>query len=93
MNIYVKIIHFLHFYFVKKQMHNSFSHCCLANAVSKVYVFLLHTSADGRTITPLAVSLCLQLVFYVVVQTLYTLGHSLSLIALTTGSAILCLFR
>uniref|UniRef100_A0A3B3VS77 Vasoactive intestinal peptide receptor 2 n=1 Tax=Poecilia latipinna TaxID=48699 RepID=A0A3B3VS77_9TELE len=33
------------------------------------------------------------LVFYVVVQTLYTLGHSLSLIALTTGSAILCLFR
>uniref|UniRef100_A0A1A8PL19 Vasoactive intestinal peptide receptor 2 n=1 Tax=Nothobranchius rachovii TaxID=451742 RepID=A0A1A8PL19_9TELE len=34
-----------------------------------------------------------KLVFYVVVQTLYTLGHSLSLIALTTGSAILCLFR
>ncbi|KAG7250717.1 hypothetical protein CRUP_016042, partial [Coryphaenoides rupestris] len=30
--------------------------------------------------------------FYMVVQTLYTLGHSLSLIALTTGSAILCLF-
>uniref|UniRef100_A0A3P9Q3T6 Vasoactive intestinal peptide receptor 2 n=1 Tax=Poecilia reticulata TaxID=8081 RepID=A0A3P9Q3T6_POERE len=38
-------------------------------------------------------SVCPQLVFYVVVQTLYTLGHSLSLIALTTGSAILCLFR
>uniref|UniRef100_A0A3B3DGW4 Vasoactive intestinal peptide receptor 2 n=1 Tax=Oryzias melastigma TaxID=30732 RepID=A0A3B3DGW4_ORYME len=34
-----------------------------------------------------------KLVFYVVVQTLYTLGHSLSLIALITGSAILCLFR
>uniref|UniRef100_A0A8C2ZSK8 Vasoactive intestinal peptide receptor 2 n=1 Tax=Cyclopterus lumpus TaxID=8103 RepID=A0A8C2ZSK8_CYCLU len=34
-----------------------------------------------------------KLVFYVVVKTLYTLGHSLSLIALTTGSAILCLFR
>ncbi|MEQ2185230.1 hypothetical protein GOODEAATRI_016100, partial [Goodea atripinnis] len=34
-----------------------------------------------------------KLVFYVVVQTLYTLGHSLSLIALTTGSVILCLFR
>ncbi|XP_008291439.1 vasoactive intestinal polypeptide receptor 2 [Stegastes partitus] len=34
-----------------------------------------------------------KLVFYLVVQTLYTLGHSLSLIALTTGSAILCLFR
>ncbi|XP_061776742.1 vasoactive intestinal polypeptide receptor 2 isoform X6 [Nerophis ophidion] len=26
-------------------------------------------------------------------KTLYTLGHSLSLIALTTGSAVLCLFR
>ncbi|KAJ8378187.1 hypothetical protein AAFF_G00245350 [Aldrovandia affinis] len=34
-----------------------------------------------------------KLVFYTVVKTLYTLGHSLSLIALTTGSAILCLFR
>ncbi|CAI5640543.1 vasoactive intestinal polypeptide receptor 2 [Oreochromis aureus] len=34
-----------------------------------------------------------KLVFYLVVQTLYTLGHSLSLIALTTGCAILCLFR
>ncbi|KAL2085287.1 hypothetical protein ACEWY4_018607 [Coilia grayii] len=34
-----------------------------------------------------------KLVFYVVVKTLYTLGHSLSLIALTTGCAILCLFR
>uniref|UniRef100_G3PZZ7 Vasoactive intestinal peptide receptor 2 n=1 Tax=Gasterosteus aculeatus aculeatus TaxID=481459 RepID=G3PZZ7_GASAC len=34
-----------------------------------------------------------KLVFYVVVKTLYTLGHILSLIALTTGSAILCLFR
>lgn len=37
--------------------------------------------------------LCLQLVFYTLVQTLYTLGHSLSLVALVTGSAILCLFR
>ncbi|KAG7523961.1 vasoactive intestinal polypeptide receptor 2 [Solea senegalensis] len=34
-----------------------------------------------------------KLLFYVVVKTLYTLGHSLSLIALVTGSAILCLFR
>ncbi|KAM9789352.1 vasoactive intestinal polypeptide receptor 2 [Neosynchiropus ocellatus] len=34
-----------------------------------------------------------KLLFYLVVQTLYTLGHSLSLVALTTGSAILCLFR
>ncbi|TRY89670.1 hypothetical protein DNTS_022037 [Danionella cerebrum] len=38
-------------------------------------------------------SLCLQLVFYTVMKTLYTLGHSLSLIALITGSTILCLFR
>ncbi|XP_029581648.1 vasoactive intestinal polypeptide receptor 2-like isoform X2 [Salmo trutta] len=34
-----------------------------------------------------------KLVFFMVVKTLYTLGHSLSLIALTTGSAILCVFR
>uniref|UniRef100_A0A4W5LIY7 Vasoactive intestinal peptide receptor 2 n=1 Tax=Hucho hucho TaxID=62062 RepID=A0A4W5LIY7_9TELE len=34
-----------------------------------------------------------NLVFFMVVKTLYTLGHSLSLIALTTGSAILCVFR
>ncbi|KAJ8268610.1 hypothetical protein COCON_G00137820 [Conger conger] len=34
-----------------------------------------------------------KLLFYAVVKTLYTLGHSLSLIALITGSAILCLFR
>ncbi|XP_072525382.1 vasoactive intestinal polypeptide receptor 2-like [Salminus brasiliensis] len=34
-----------------------------------------------------------KLVFYMVVKTLYTLGHSLSLIALTTGSAVLCMFR
>ncbi|XP_051542530.1 vasoactive intestinal polypeptide receptor 2 [Myxocyprinus asiaticus] len=34
-----------------------------------------------------------KLVFYTVVKTLYTLGHSLSLIALITGSTILLLFR
>ncbi|KAI4891451.1 hypothetical protein NFI96_025140 [Prochilodus magdalenae] len=34
-----------------------------------------------------------KLVFYMVVKTLYTLGHSLSLIALITGSIILCMFR
>ncbi|XP_048868342.1 vasoactive intestinal polypeptide receptor 2 isoform X3 [Brienomyrus brachyistius] len=34
-----------------------------------------------------------KLMFFTVVKTLYTLGHSLSLIALTTGGAILCLFR
>uniref|UniRef100_A0A8D0C7P1 Vasoactive intestinal peptide receptor 2 n=1 Tax=Salvator merianae TaxID=96440 RepID=A0A8D0C7P1_SALMN len=31
--------------------------------------------------------------FYVLVRAIYTLGHSASLIALTTGSIILCLFR
>nr|XP_033787472.1 vasoactive intestinal polypeptide receptor 2 isoform X2 [Geotrypetes seraphini] len=31
--------------------------------------------------------------FYVILKVIYTLGHSTSLIALTTGSAILCLFR
>ncbi|XP_029935783.1 vasoactive intestinal polypeptide receptor 2-like [Myripristis murdjan] len=34
-----------------------------------------------------------KLVFYRVVKILYTLGHSLSLIALLTSAAILCLFR
>ncbi|XP_043081564.1 vasoactive intestinal polypeptide receptor 2 [Puntigrus tetrazona] len=34
-----------------------------------------------------------KLLFYTVMKTLYTLGHSLSLIALITGSTILCLFR
>ncbi|XP_072364345.1 vasoactive intestinal polypeptide receptor 2 isoform X1 [Scyliorhinus torazame] len=31
--------------------------------------------------------------FYVLVRGIYTLGHSASLVALTTGSAILCFFR
>uniref|UniRef100_A0A3Q3WJD5 Uncharacterized protein n=1 Tax=Mola mola TaxID=94237 RepID=A0A3Q3WJD5_MOLML len=57
------------------------------------------TSAGWSDIFPNITSACGsdtsqdKLVFYVVVQTLYTLGHSLSLIALTTGSTILCLFR
>ncbi|KAH0627581.1 hypothetical protein JD844_003483, partial [Phrynosoma platyrhinos] len=32
-------------------------------------------------------------IFYVMVKAIYTLGHSASLVALTTGSIILCLFR
>uniref|UniRef100_A0A8C5CAL9 Vasoactive intestinal peptide receptor 2 n=1 Tax=Gadus morhua TaxID=8049 RepID=A0A8C5CAL9_GADMO len=57
------------------------------------------TEAGWSDIFPNITSVCgseptqEKLVFYMVVQTLYTLGHSLSLIALTTGSAILCLFR
>uniref|UniRef100_A0A8C9X1K5 Vasoactive intestinal peptide receptor 2 n=1 Tax=Sander lucioperca TaxID=283035 RepID=A0A8C9X1K5_SANLU len=57
------------------------------------------TSAGWSDVFPNITSVCGsdtsqdKLVFYMVVQTLYTLGHSLSLIALTTGSAILCLFR
>ncbi|KAF1383226.1 hypothetical protein PFLUV_G00129510 [Perca fluviatilis] len=53
------------------------------------------TSAGWSDVFPNITSACGsdtsqdKLVFYVVVQTLYTLGHSLSLIALTTGSAIL----
>ncbi|XP_043546617.1 vasoactive intestinal polypeptide receptor 2 [Chiloscyllium plagiosum] len=31
--------------------------------------------------------------FFVVVKAIYTLGHSISLVALTTGSAMLCFFR
>ncbi|XP_078478467.1 LOW QUALITY PROTEIN: vasoactive intestinal polypeptide receptor 2-like [Lampetra planeri] len=57
------------------------------------------TSAGWSEVFPNLTSVCGsdtsqdKLIFYVVVQTLYTLGHSLSLIALTTGSAILCLVR
>ncbi|XP_075900593.1 vasoactive intestinal polypeptide receptor 2 [Nelusetta ayraudi] len=57
------------------------------------------TSAGWSDVYPNITSVCgldashQKLVFYVLVQTLYTLGHSLSLIALITGSAILCLFR
>ncbi|XP_042565603.1 vasoactive intestinal polypeptide receptor 2-like [Clupea harengus] len=59
-------------------------------------------SAEGWTdVFPNITSVCgadaqqdkVSLVFYKVVRILYTLGHSLSLVALTTGSAILCLFR
>uniref|UniRef100_F6WLY3 Transcription factor RFX3 n=1 Tax=Xenopus tropicalis TaxID=8364 RepID=F6WLY3_XENTR len=35
----------------------------------------------------------MKLNFYIIVQTIYTFGHSVSLIALTIGSTILCLFR
>lgn len=34
-----------------------------------------------------------RVIFYILVKAIYTLGHSASLIALTTGSLILCLFR
>ncbi|XP_066092748.1 vasoactive intestinal polypeptide receptor 2 isoform X2 [Saccopteryx bilineata] len=34
-----------------------------------------------------------KVTFYVVVKAIYTLGYSVSLISLTTGSIILCLFR
>ncbi|XP_066542639.1 vasoactive intestinal polypeptide receptor 2 [Hoplias malabaricus] len=55
-------------------------------------------TADGWSeVYPTLHSVCFsepsQPVFYTVVKTLYTLGHSLSLIALITGSTILCLFR
>uniref|UniRef100_A0A3B4G2S6 Vasoactive intestinal peptide receptor 2 n=1 Tax=Pundamilia nyererei TaxID=303518 RepID=A0A3B4G2S6_9CICH len=56
-------------------------------------VFPNITSVCGADTICLIYCTTMYLVFYVVVQTLYTLGHSLSLIALTTGCAILCLFR
>ncbi|XP_059963983.1 vasoactive intestinal polypeptide receptor 2 isoform X1 [Mesoplodon densirostris] len=34
-----------------------------------------------------------KITFYILVKTIYTLGYSVSLISLTTGSIILCLFR
>uniref|UniRef100_A0A6I8PF34 Vasoactive intestinal peptide receptor 2 n=1 Tax=Ornithorhynchus anatinus TaxID=9258 RepID=A0A6I8PF34_ORNAN len=35
----------------------------------------------------------IKITFYILVKAIYTLGYSVSLIALTTGSIILCLFR
>lgn len=37
--------------------------------------------------------LLFQITFYILVKAIYTLGYSVSLISLTTGSIILCLFR
>lgn len=37
--------------------------------------------------------LLFQITFYILVKAIYTLGYSTSLISLTTGSIILCLFR
>ena len=37
--------------------------------------------------------LLFQITFYILVKAVYTLGYSASLISLTTGSIILCLFR
>ncbi|KAI5091954.1 vasoactive intestinal polypeptide receptor 2 precursor [Silurus meridionalis] len=55
---------------------------------------LQHPKMSSSAISKdLAETIWTQQVFYMVVKTLYTLGHSLSLIALLTGSAILCLFR
>lgn len=34
-----------------------------------------------------------QMAFYVLVKAVYTLGYSVSLVSLATGSMILCLFR
>uniref|UniRef100_W5N3K4 Vasoactive intestinal peptide receptor 2 n=1 Tax=Lepisosteus oculatus TaxID=7918 RepID=W5N3K4_LEPOC len=62
---------------------------CTANGWSGIFPNItiacgLHTLAGSEQ---------KQLIFYLVVKTLYTLGYSASFIALTTGSAILCLFR
>ncbi|XP_066579805.1 vasoactive intestinal polypeptide receptor 2 [Amia ocellicauda] len=62
---------------------------CTANGWSETFPDL--NSACGIQVSE--VSEQKQLAFFTVVKTLYTLGHSLSLITLTTGSTILCLFR
>ncbi|XP_030624966.1 vasoactive intestinal polypeptide receptor 2 [Chanos chanos] len=64
---------------------------CTSNGWSDVYPSI--NSVCGSDTTGTADTGQNKLVFYTVMKTLYTLGHSLSLIALITGSAILCLFR
>ncbi|XP_062335137.1 vasoactive intestinal polypeptide receptor 2-like [Osmerus eperlanus] len=58
------------------------------------------TEAGWSDVYPSMTDVCMsndskpdKLVFYMVVKTLYTLGHSLSLIALITSTTILCVFR
>ncbi|KAJ8011870.1 hypothetical protein DPEC_G00062770 [Dallia pectoralis] len=62
---------------------------CTANGWSEIFpnISAVCGSAESKDENSRA------LVFFVVVKFLYTLGHSLSLIALITGSTILCLFR
>uniref|UniRef100_A0A8C8S3M0 Vasoactive intestinal peptide receptor 2 n=1 Tax=Pelusios castaneus TaxID=367368 RepID=A0A8C8S3M0_9SAUR len=60
---------------------------CTSDGWSEVFPDFIHAcgyndNGDDSTV-----------IFYVLVQAIYTLGHSASLIALTTGSIILCLFR
>uniref|UniRef100_A0A4W4GA25 Vasoactive intestinal peptide receptor 2 n=1 Tax=Electrophorus electricus TaxID=8005 RepID=A0A4W4GA25_ELEEL len=63
---------------------------CTASGWSEVYPSIRSVCYSDYNFN---VTLYQKLMFYTVVKTLYTLGHSLSLIALITGSAILCLFR
>lgn len=58
-----------------------------------------HPQVQGRSLGPgchqklTALFLPLQITFYVLVKAVYTLGYSVSLVSLATGSIILCLFR
>lgn len=58
-----------------------------------------HPQVRGRSLGPgchqqlTALFLSLQITFYVLVKAVYTLGYSVSLVSLATGSIILCLFR
>ncbi|KAJ8010783.1 hypothetical protein DPEC_G00078730 [Dallia pectoralis] len=66
--------------------HGNFSRNCTTGGWSDVY-------PNIRTICWSTEPTDDQLVFYMVVKTLYTLGHSVSLIALITSTLILSLFR
>ncbi|XP_058879287.1 vasoactive intestinal polypeptide receptor 2-like [Acipenser ruthenus] len=61
---------------------------CTANGWSEIFPDIFSACGFNDNVMPDE-----KLTFYVVVQALYTLGHSASLIALTTGSAVLCVFR
>ncbi|XP_063308728.1 vasoactive intestinal polypeptide receptor 2 [Pelobates fuscus] len=72
-------------YFTKK---GNISRQCLGNGVwSETYPNVADSCGFNDNVTAHKVS------FYVIVKAIYTFGHSVSLIALTIGSTILCLFR
>ncbi|KAM8967858.1 LOW QUALITY PROTEIN: vasoactive intestinal polypeptide receptor 2 [Pelodytes ibericus] len=72
-------------HFFTKQ--GNISRTCTKRGWSDIYPHVVDSCGYNENVT------VHKLHFYVIVKAIYTFGHSASLIALTVGSAILCLFR
>ncbi|KAM4705379.1 vasoactive intestinal polypeptide receptor 2 [Rhinophrynus dorsalis] len=73
-------------YYFSKQ--GNISRTCTRRGWSHVYPDIVDACGFNENGTQIQ-----KLHFYVIVKAIYTFGHSASLIALTIGSTILCLFR